>query len=761
MSDQSLPELNELLIRGSGFGKKKSKGPTEAANTAFSRSNIVIVEAIGEGPIEGFKAGQDPRDNIFLDDTPVRNADGSLNFTNYSFDWRHGDQSQTAIPGYGDEVGSETSVGQDVTITFPITRQIINRQIDAIRVRLGFQLQRFEDDGDITGETVNFQIYIKEGNGAFILRLDQTLSARYESLFENDYYFPVSNLGGTVDSFTVRVNSNSPDTPDSKIQRIVRWQSYTEVIQQKLSYPWTALVGQSFAAEQFSSVPSRSYFIGGLRCRIPTNAVVTSDGGLNFSGPWDMGLYVPVEAVSDPAWQLLEILTNKRFGLGHRITIDKISLASLYEISIYNNQYVLDGFGAAERRYLCNTVLQSTEDAHDHIQLLLNNCDARYYWGGDKIYFWQDRPGNTINQITNANVTQGVFKYASTDIRSRVSIANVTYNDPDDRYKRAVEPVDIQEAIDRYGYREASFTAPGCTSRGQATRAGRRRIYSDLYETETCTFSMALFGIKFRPGDIIEIFDWRKPNLRYSGLVISGTTLTINLDAPIILPAGATFNLRLTLPINGELVLEERAIANSPGNYQSLSVTVPFTVAPVPGATWSVNVIAPKKFRVLGMQASTDNQSVIEIVAGEHYDQKQSLIETGFALTPIQAPITIPNVVPPPISVGLIDISIGTTLSLELSWVEPKDSNGNRDLFISSYQYQTKRGLTGTWSDIKTVIGVNSARLEGVIEGTYYARVATVYISGATSVWKESLPFLVTTSNLYFNFQRPKSAIAI
>ena len=190
------------------------------------------------------------------------------------------------------------------------------------------------------------------------------------------------------------------------------------------------------------------------------------------------------------------------------------------------------------------------------------------------------------------------------------------------------------------------------------------------------------------------------------------------------------------------------------------SVTAPFSVAPVSGGVWSINIIASKEFRVLGMRAKTDDESIIEIVAGEYFDQKQNLIENGFALEEIIPPITIPTVVPTPEIVSLRDITISTTLTLEISWTEPTDSNGNRDLFVSSYQYQYRRGVNGTWSDTRTVTATN-ARIEGLIEGTYFARVATVYLTGNVSVWKESQPFLVTDINLYLNYRRPKSAITI
>ncbi|MFG6101203.1 phage tail protein [Leptothoe sp. EHU-05/26/07-4] len=747
-----------IVVHNGGGGKGGGGNPTEQDNDGFSRATIRIVELLSEGPIQGFVG--DPRESTFLDDTPVR-SNGTQNFTGYAVAWRAGTRDQTHLPGYGDEVASETSVGQDVTVSFPVTRQIVNRQIDAVRIRLAFQLQEFQDDGDITGAQVIVRIRVKEGNGPFVLRQQLTFNTRFQALKEFDYQYPVNNQGGAVDEFTIRVESSAPDDPDSKLQIISRFQSYTEVIQQKLSYPHSAIIGQQFAAEQFNSVPSRAYKIGGIRCRIPTNAVVTVDGGLNFSGPWNMQLYRPSQATSDPAWQLLELLTNERFGVGQRIKLEQVSLASLYEVSRHNNQFVPDGFGGTERRYLCNTVLQSTEDAHDHIQLFLNACNAFYYWGGSKIEFWQDRPATPVAQVTNANVTDGQFKYGSTDIRSRKSVCNVVWNDPDDKYQRAVEPVDnVIEAIDKYGIRDVDFTAPGCTSRGQAVRAGRRRIYSDLFETETVTFQMAVFGIKFRPGDVIEVFDWKKPNLRYAGLVLNGTTSQIGLDAPVVLPAGGIYRLQLTLPSGDNLVLEDRAIANGPGSHQTLSVVTPFSRAPVPGAVWSINVVSPQLFRVRGMRAESDNQALVEIVAGTYYDQKQNLVENGFALQPQELPVVIPAVVNPPRNVGLLDISVSEQIVLLGSWEEPVDAGGNRDLFVSAYRYQYRRGITGVWSDVSTVT-TTSARIEGLIEGIYYLRVATVYINGKVSGWVESSAYIVTSANYYFNFVRPRSAIAL
>jgi predicted phage tail protein len=747
-----------IVVHNGGGGGKGSSSPSEQDNAALSRATINIIELISEGPCQGL-IGTDLREAIFLDDTPVQSS-GRLNFSGHAFATRIGTSTQPYIPGYGDEVSNEISVGQDVTVSFPVTRQLVNNQIDAIRVRLGYQLQEFQDDGDIVGAQVAVSIFIKEGNGAFVLRQSVSLNARFETLTEYDYQFSVDNLGGTVDEFTVRIQSNAPDTATSKIQKVVRFQSITEVIQQKLSYPHSALIAQQFAAEQFSSVPSRAYQFGGMRCFIPSNATVTADGGLVFSGPWDFTFYRPAQAVSDPAWQLFELLINDRFGTGKRIGVADISRASLYELSVHNNELIPDGFGGFERRYLCDTVLQTTEDAHDHIQLLLNACDAFYYWGGSQIQFWQDKASDPIWEVTNAQVEEGQFKYGSTDIRSRKSVCNVVWNDPGDRYKRAVEPVDVQEAIDKYGIREVDFTAPGCTRRGQAVRAGRRRIYSDLYETETCTFRMSMLGIRFRPGDVIEVRDWKKSNVRYAGLVISGTTEVIELDGPVILPAGAVYNLQLTLPIGDEMKIQTRAITNLAGTAQTITVSSPFTRNPVPGSSWSIDVVAPTLYRVRGMRAESDNSSIIEVVAGLYFEGKQDLIEQGFTLQEQELPVIIPAVANIPERVSLTDTVVAGQTVLLGSWDEPTDVSGNRDLFVASYRYQYKRGLTGVWSGVSTT-PTTSARIEGVAEGSYYIRVASVYIDGKVSNWVESSPYLVTSITHSLDFTRPLSAVAV
>ena len=746
-----------------GGGGKSGGSPREEDSEAVSRATITILEAITEGPFEGFRddgSGVTGPQKIFLEDTPIQNTDGTLNFSGFSWDWREGNNPQTHIPGFADEVGNENSVSQAITASFPVTRQIVNNQMDAIRIRLGFQLQEFQDDGDITGARIFFRILIREGNGAFVSRYEQTLNTRFEVLTEYDFYFPINNQGGAVDSFTVRVESTAPDDTGTRVQRIVRWQSYTEIIEQKLAYPFTGIVALRFSAEQFSSTPSRSYQVGGRLIPIPSNAVVTVDGGLNYSGTWDLTFYIPQQASSDPCWQLYDLLLNNRYGLGNRIRPSQIDVTSLYEISQYNNEFVNDGFGGVERRYLCNTLLQSTEDAHNYVEFFLKNCSAFYYWGGDKVRFWQDRPGNSIGQVTNANVVDGLFKYASTDIRSRNSVANVVWNDPDDKYQRTIEPTELEEAIEKYGVRQIDFTSPGCTSRGQAKRAGLRRLYTDLLETETVSFSMAVFGLFFRPGDIIEIFDWKKPNQRYSGLVLSATTTHVALDAPVFLPAASGYNLQITLPVGEELQLVNRAIANGSGSHQTIVLTSPLPVIPVPGATWSVDVIKPQLFRVRGMRAENENQSVVEIVCGQYNPNKEVLIEENTILEPEEPIITIPPVPSRPVNPKIIDIEINGQTVLVGSWGEPVDENGNPDLFVSSYQVQYKRDVNGVWSETRTTLAPE-IRIENVVEGTYFIRVASNYLTGNSSAWVESPGLFVTEANLYLNFSRRKSAIAI
>lgn len=748
-----------ILSSNGGGGKGgANRTPIEQAAGTPSNSYAQVVELISGGLCRGFR--NRPRD-IFLDKTPIQNNDGSFNFKDVVLDHRNGSNFQTRLPGFSNFQSSETNVGVEITSAFPTARTVRNNQIDAFIIRLGFVLQQYQDNGDITGNACRFQIFIQEGNGPFVLRQDQTISNRFPSLREFEFRHNVNNQGGNVDTFTIRVVKVTPDSDSSKNQIVFRWQSFLEIIDARLAYPNSFIVGLQFGAEQFSSAPTRAYTIGGILCRIPTNTHVASPaldgpnkghaGGLWFDGVWDGGLYRPVEPTSDPAWIVYDVLTDEIHGLGNRIDPSKINIQDLYEISLYNNELVDDGFGMQERRFRLATYIQSKEPAFKYINAMLSSCNAHAYWDGQEIRFWQDRPGTITHIFTNSDVTEGVFTYSSTDIKSRFSVANVTWNDPDDFFRQTIEPVELDEALEIYGYRETEFAAYGCFSRSQAIRAGRYYLATNFYETETVNFTTRHMGVFCRPGDIIAVADSKRSLVEFAGLILDATTTTITLDRTIALGDGVTYSIQIKLP-NGEIAT--RNIANDAGLTSEVTVTTPFSQVPNREANWIINIVETQLFRLLTMEATGEDLSKIEIVASQYEPQKYDFVENNLSIQPREIQAVFPNTATPPINIQTEVAEIlnndGQIVSyaLKTSWKPPQGSGQ----FISGYLFQFKVNINGAWSNTISVFAQQYELPNAIKDQEYYIRIASQLLDGKVSPWVEFGPTLIGYNGLRTNF---------
>jgi predicted phage tail protein len=741
------------ILSSNGGGRKKPKNQDEAAK---SDSRATVVELLSEGPIEGLIEGDQ---SIFFDKTPYGNADDTKNFEGVTYTIVNGTQNQPVLPSTLQEgLTSETSVGVDVLKALPVTRTFITRDADLVRVRLGFQLVKYEDKGDVLGSDMHFQIFLKTGPaGAFVkVYEEEKKNQRFSNLTEFEYQFPLDRQGGSVDEFSIRVTKLTEDSEDSKLVSVLKWQSYTEIINDaKINYANSAVIDLQFLAEQFGSVPQRGYKIGGRTVAIPTNATVNpEDRGLDFTNEtWDGTLYEPPIACADVAWQLYDLLTNDRYGLGRQINPCQVSIYDLYDISRYNNEFVPSGFGTMERRFRCSTVLQTKQKAHEFLDAMMSNCRAHYFWDGSCIRFWQDRPTPTIRQFTNADVENGEFKYSSTDIQTRNSVANVTWNDPDDFYRTTVEPVELQEAQDRYGYRETEFTEYGCTSRGQAYRGGRFSLLSGFYNTDTVNFKSRISGIYARPGDVIAVSDWKRTSRRYGGFISSATTSSVTLDAPVDLPDATGYTITCTMP---DLTIETRVITNGSGTHRTITVATPFSTPPQSEANWIVDVIRPRLYRVQTMKADSSDPNFVEIIAGTYNESIYNAAEQGWALDPIIREERVPAVPPRPIDIVLSFTQIGEELfAMRVNWRRPRDGGQ----YIIGFQLQWKREAGGAWSDIIATTDTTFT-LPGIPPGTYFARVSSMLLTGGSSQWAESAGAIAgTTANFYFDFTRPQSML--
>lgn len=740
---------NPKNIYGSGSGGSRSSqpDPPEVEEiSSKSTSRAFVVELLSEGNIEGLVDGAK---GIYLDDTPVQDDDNDYNFTGFRYSFRSGRPNQGMLRGFADEITSELFVGVDLKEeNDQVTRSIINPELDAIRIRLQIALQRIQSNGDIDGDFVEFRIETKQGNDAWQTRKTVKIEGRFPSPTEFEYQFRVDNQGGSVQNFDVRVTRITPATSSpERVTRSLQFVSFTEVTHVKLNYKNSAVIGLIFDAEQFNSIPRRGYAVYGRTVRIPSNATVSDDGGLDFSGQWDGSFVTPSKACSDPVWQLYDILTNERYGLKRYLGRAEIDKWALYEASAHNNEKVPDGYGGRERRYSCTTVLQSKQRAYDVINYFCSACHLKPFWANGMLTFWQDRPGEVVRQFTNADVKDGQFKYSETALRTRYTDALVTWNNPENLFRREVEPVPFEDfpELKSLPQNTLEIAAFGACSRGLAVRFGKWALFSSQFETQTVTFNCRSWGALVRPGEIVQIMDNRKSSLRYGGLVKDGDFDRVDLDKPVDLRGD---NNSITVLVgNGKT--QTRSVISAPGFRSTLFVDPPFNQRPRKGSNWILqnNRLHPQTWRVLSVVPDMQDPSSVEITCLRYLEEKYDYIERDILFDPDEfrnLNTLVKNRVRPPTK---IQIGFNETIdaedsirrfSLIATWERPT-TDGKPDPDIIGYAVEYKRNSRNTWQN-RTMVPKNNTdhQFDGLLRGNYKVRVASVDRWGRLSKWRES-----------------------
>ena len=618
---------------GKGGGGGGARTPTTAADSLDSTQYAQIIDLISEGEIAGLKDGFK---SIFLDNTPLQNPDGSFNFQNVTIYTRDGTQNQDAIPFAG-VIEDERPVNVTVRSDGPVTRTITDSQTEAVRVTITVpRLERITNEGDTVGEAARLQIAIQYNGGGFITYIDDTIAGRSGDLYQRDY------LVGLTGAFPVdvRVTRITPDSNDLRTSNEFSWSSYTEIIYARISYPNSALVGIRIDAEQFNSIPSRSYRVRGVKVAVPNNATVDqTNGRITYAGVWN-GTFGAAQWTSDPAWILWDLLTSTRYGFGEHITAASLDKFAFFSASQYASELVLDGFGSYEPRFSCNTNIQTQEDAYKLINDLCSTFRVMPYWGLGSLTIAQDKPVDPAYLFTLANVTEEGFSYSNSSLKTRPNVAVVSYLDLELR-DTVFEVVEDAENIAKYGVIKTEISAFACTSRGQARRIGEWIIYSERYENETITFTTSMdAGVVVRPGQVIEVADPVKAGARRGGRISAATTTAITVDDATGLTASGA-QLSTILPSG---TVQKRAIASIVGKV--ITVSTAFTAAPNVNSVWiyETSNIQPSTWRVLGIQEQDGMNYAVSALS--YNSSKYDYIERDQPLQ--QRDISDLNVIPEP-----------------------------------------------------------------------------------------------------------------
>lgn len=704
------------LIKGSKGGDEQ-RAPIEAADSLRSKQIAQVTDVISEGEIVGLRYGLR---SVYLNETPLMNLDGTFNFKDVALQFRPGTSMQEPFEGVTAQE-FEVPVSTQVKAPTPVIRTITDPSLNAVRVTLGFPQLSEQNlkNGDLNGTSVTIRIDLQTNGGGFVTQITDTIFGKTTSRFQKAYRMALTGTG----PWDIRVVRVSPDSTVQSLQNATVFDSYTGMVEAKLSHPNSAMIHTRVDAANFSTIPSRAFHIRGLIVKVPTNYDPATRA---YNGIWD-GTF-KMAWTDNPAWCFYDMITEARYGLGDFIPASSVDKWSLYSIAKYCDGLVPNGAGGMEPRFTCNLYLQTREDAFKVLQNMASIFRAITFFANGTITGMQDRPADAIAQYTNANVIDGEFTYAGSSLKQRHTVALVSWNDPNDFFRQKIQYVQDDADVAKYGIIETEVAAFGCSSQGQAYRFGKWILATERFATETIGFKAGIEGCALYPGAIFQTSDVNRAGMRVAGriLAVAGTSpQEITIDSPITFNPAHTYSLYITLS-NG--TLEKRTLYNSYGGLgtnDKLYTTTAFSLTPKEGAVWILvdeNSLKPELWRTLGV-AQGDNGS-IEVSAIHYEPSLYDNIETGTAIA--DRPVSVSNSRPPmPTSLQVtvsqyrVDAQI-TGLRALLSWSS----------IVGKYRVSWRKA-NGQWVDRETMEA--SIDIEGVDAAEYEFRVVAVSAIGRES----------------------------
>ena len=694
------------VIKGAKAGEGKSRKPVIAPDSAQSKTYIKILYGLSEGEVEGLANGLQ---SVYLEETPLQNPAGGWNFEDVQADFRHGTNDQAHIEGFPD-ISSETAINVELKSESPWIRSLTNTDLDAVRIRFkwGPLREQNADNGDVKGIVIQYAVDLQADGGTWTEVLNTQIADKTSANYERSHRIdlPKADTG-----WTIRVRRLTPNSTSEYISDKMYVDALTEIIDLKLSYPNTALLGLQYDAETFSNVAKVAVDLKGIKLQVPSNYDPVAR---TYTGMWD-GTFKRAYT-NNPAWIYYDICTSKRYALGDRLTSAMLDKWSLYRLAQYCDQMVDDGKGGQEPRFTCNVYLQSTEDAYTILSKLAGVFRAISYWDGNSIVCDADIPQDTYFTYTRANVIDGNFEYVGSRAKDRHTVAKVAWDNPANHYKTEYVYVRDEKAIaSPLGVRIVEIDAWGCTSEGQAQRAGLWALKSEQLETRTVSFKVGLDGYIPQPGKVIEVADelfaGRANGGRISAVSADRKVITLDRD-DVVCRAGDR------LVVNGENGKAQARIVSSKIG-RNVTVTVAFDSVAAENV-WVVDAqdLKTMKFRV--MSITQDDKHQFSITGLQYESAKYDAIDFGAFIDERPISIINPTIQAPVESVSITsETMVQQGLAVEtmvISWPQAQGA--------TKYQVEWRKD-DGTWIKLP-ITGNNSAEVSGIYAGNYEARVTAI-----------------------------------
>ena len=595
-------------------GGGKASTPKLLDDNLKSKQFYRVLDLISEGPIYG-PVDQEHLSSFKLNKTPVTDTTGSVSVNGVSVAWRPGSETQSPINGFS-AIEATTIVNTEVTYDTPLVRTITDQDVTRVRFNVGVTgLVEQDTKGNQKNTSVTLVLESRTGASGWVIEKTVTITGKISGEYLEAHLIDAPD----IKPFDIRVRRITPDSSSDLLSNGTTWNSYSEITDDNLSYPFSAIAGAVIDRDQYTDTPSRTYHLRGLIVSVPDNYDPITR---TYSGLWLGGF--KQAWTNNPAWLFRELAKNTRFGLAKRAGYIDVDDGALYVLSQYCDQLVDDGYGGKEPRMTLNAYITEQASARDILDKIASMFRGIALWDGLRLSVMLDAPQDPIATITNANVVNGEFKRSSVKRSEKYNAVVVSWTDPDNGWEQVKEYVSDDEMIAKGNYNETTLEAFGCTSRGQAWRAGKWLLETAKRESSRLSFQMARDAIHFTPGDIVEVMDNDYAGTRLGGRIMSYSGRSIVVDAvdSSVVTDGSTMSI---MGRDGKFVRYE--IDGVAGNSVTLKTTPDWVRA---GTVFAISTasVAIRLFRILSV-AETENNSVYSVSASQHDPNKQAIVDEG------------------------------------------------------------------------------------------------------------------------------------
>ena len=627
---RAAPRKRRAVIGGKG-GQAKQKQPSIASNSVPSISTVRITYLWSWGPIVGLV---DDLRSVKLNGTPVKAADGTINYPSVKWQFRSGELNQERLEGI-QESSNEIDVKKELIYGTPWLHTITNSMSDAARIRLSWPTLRRQDAaGNINGVHIDYAVDISTDNGPYVEVLVSAVDRKNITEYERAHRLelPAGNR------WTIRVRRLTPNANSDLVvdQMIVK--AIAEVVDSDQEYPLTAVSCLEYDAQTFGGdIAKIAVLMRGRIIRVPSNYDATTrtyatSGTGTSNGIWD-GTFKEAYT-NNPAWIFYDLVLHPYYGLGDRIDATMVDRWSLYRIAQYCDQMVPDGKGGMEPRFTCNLYFQKQTEAYAVLQDLASIFHGLAYWDGSQIVVNADMPGDPVYTYNQTQIlSNGAIKYEGTRARDRHTLYMVSWDNPDQGFETDKEPVFDDEAMVELGgiVRDTTIDAIGCTSLGQAQRAGQWAALTEKLQTQGGVFRVGLDGDIPKPGQVIAVADPMLVGRNNGGRIAAAAGRVVTLDRDTAVPVGA--RLMVNLPSGKS---EGRVVKSVAG--RDVTVMADFSEQPQAECGWILDYEDLKlmQFYVRNVTRPEWHQFQFEVI--QHDPSKFEAIDNGAVVDP--RPIT-------------------------------------------------------------------------------------------------------------------------